>query len=150
MAANVQTVPMVCPPRSSGVLEAATVRSLPFLPWYPARFMSATRGWSVTARGIYRELLDCQWEMGALPESPSELQRLIGATNTEWRWWAQLVERKFPIGEDGRRRNLMLEEHRARSVGIRERNRAGADKTNAKRYGSKVVQFSSAGSRDEP
>jgi uncharacterized protein YdaU (DUF1376 family) len=126
------------------------MKSLPFLPWYPARFMSATRGWSVTARGVYRELLDCQWEMGSLPGDPRELQRLIGATNAEWRCWPQLVECKFPVGEDSRRRNQVMEEHRARSLGIRERNREGAAKTNAKRYGPRVVPFQGGGSRGEP
>jgi uncharacterized protein YdaU (DUF1376 family) len=118
---------------------------LPFLPWYPARFMSATRGWSVTARGIYRELLDCQWEMGSLPPTPAELQQLIGATAAEWKCWPSLVEPKFPLDTDNRRRNPTLEQHRAKSLGIRERNQVGASKTNAKRWGAKVVPFQSGG-----
>ncbi|MDP8986288.1 MAG: YdaU family protein [Pseudomonadota bacterium] len=122
---------------------------LPFLPWYPGRFLSSTRGWPVTARGVYRELLDCQWEMASLPPKPLELQRLIGATNAEWKYWALLIEPKFPLDNDGRRRNRQLEQHRARSVGLRERNRAGAAKTNAKRYGNKVVPFPNTGARDD-
>jgi len=31
-----------------------STESLPMLPWFPANFLSATRGWSVTARGVYR------------------------------------------------------------------------------------------------
>jgi uncharacterized protein YdaU (DUF1376 family) len=119
--------------------------SLPFMPWFPSRFLSSTRGWSITARGVYRELLDCQWEMGSLPASATELQEMIGATKTEWKYWPSLVETKFPVDADGRRRNPTLEQHRANSLGIRERNRAGAAKTNAKRYGSKVVPFQSGG-----
>ncbi len=118
---------------------------LPFLPWYPASFMSATRGWSVTARGVYRELLDCQWELGGLPATPTELQQLIGATVSEWKHWQSLVEAKFPLDADNRRRNPTLEQHRAKSLGIRARNQAGAGKTNAKRWGAKVVAFPSGG-----
>jgi uncharacterized protein YdaU (DUF1376 family) len=77
--------------------------------------MSSTRGWCVTARGIYRELLDCQWEIGGLPVDPVALQRLIGATNSEWKAWP-LVESKFPKGDDGLRRNPTLERHRERSI----------------------------------
>jgi len=86
--------------------------SFPMLPWYPASFHSATRGWSITARGIYRELLDAQWELGGLPAEAAALRRLIQASPTEWRSWAQ-VEAKFPIGADGLRRNVTLERHRA-------------------------------------
>jgi hypothetical protein len=111
--------------------------------------MSATRGWSVTARGIYRELLDCQWELGGLPAAATELQALIGATAIEWKYWAASVSKKFPIDADGLRRNPTLEEHRAKSLAIRERNRAGAAKTNAQRWGSKVVAFPAGGDRNE-
>ena len=91
-------------------------KSFPMMPWYPASFLSSTRGWSVTARGVYHQLLDCQWEMSALPADASELQRLIGATNAEWKCWPILVEPKFPVCPDGLRRNDTLEQHRARAI----------------------------------
>jgi len=118
-----------------------SAKPLPFMPWYPARFLSSTRGWPLTARAIYRELLDCQWELGGLPADPGELRRMIGATPAEWKYWRQFAERKFPIDADGQRRNATLEEHRTKSAAIRERNREGAGKTNAKRWGGKVVPF---------
>jgi uncharacterized protein YdaU (DUF1376 family) len=90
-------------------------RSLPMLPWYPSSFMSSTRGWSVTARGVYRELLDVQWEMGALPSEAETLQRIIVATNAEWKSW-RLIEGKFPIGTDGLRRNPRLEKEHANAI----------------------------------
>ena len=120
---------------------AMSARTLPFMPWYPGRFLSSTRGWPLTARAIYRELLDAQWEIGGLPADPGELRQMIGATPTEWKCWRQYAERKFPVGEDGRRRNLTLEEHRAKSLALRERNRIGASKTNAKRWGNTVIPF---------
>jgi uncharacterized protein YdaU (DUF1376 family) len=89
--------------------------SFAMLPWYPSSFISATRGWSVTARGIYRELLDSQWELGSLPADSAELQRLIGATNSEWKHWP-IVSPKFPQCSDGLRRNSRLEQHRAKCI----------------------------------
>ena len=85
------------------------------LPWFPGDFMTATRGWSVTARGVYRELLDAQWDMGALPSDPDELRGLINATPTEWGLGWKKCELKFPVGEDGQRRNGRLEMHRIKA-----------------------------------
>jgi uncharacterized protein YdaU (DUF1376 family) len=104
---------------------AMTKKSFPMMPWYPASFMSSTRGWSVTARGIYRELLDCQWEMAGIAADPAELRRLIGATPAEWKNWP-LVEVKFPICPDGLRRNPTLEKHRQRSAERSEKAAASA------------------------
>jgi len=109
-------------------------RSLPMLPWYPASFMSSTRGWGLAARAIYRELLDSQWDMGSVSADPASLQKLIGATATEWKSWP-IVEPKFPIGADGRRRNPTLEKHRIKAFALAERHRRGANKTNAQRWG---------------
>lgn len=70
-------------------------RSLPFLPWFCGDFIASTRGWSVTAGGAYRELLDVQWSMGSLPADQKELRAMIGATPAEWRTAWPLVEPKF-------------------------------------------------------
>jgi uncharacterized protein YdaU (DUF1376 family) len=105
----------------------AVRKSLPMLPWFPASFLSSTRGWSVTARGIYRELLDCQWEQGGLPSDPKELQALIGATRPEWKEWPR-VESKFPVCADGRRRNPRLERHRLNSIERSHKAHAAAQK----------------------
>lgn len=129
---------------SPAVLER---QSLPMLPWFPAAFMSSTRGWSVTARGIYRELLDSQWEMGDLPESSAALQKLVQATAAEWKNWP-IVEPKFPIGADGRRRNLKLEKIRGRALAKADRHRRGADKTNAKRWRAPVTRLPAEGTDD--
>jgi uncharacterized protein YdaU (DUF1376 family) len=124
-------------------------KAFPMLPWFPAAFMSSTRGWTVTARGIYRELLDCQWEMGSLPANTAALQRLIQATAKEWRSWSVVLERKFPVGPDGLRRNLTLEKHRSKSLELNARHRRGAEATNAKRWGSRVDPNDNAGDSDD-
>jgi uncharacterized protein YdaU (DUF1376 family) len=113
--------------------------SLAMLPWYPGDFMTATRGWSVTARGVYRELLDAQWDMGALPEDPEALRTLINATPLEWRAGWDKCEEKFPLGADGRRRNWRLEIHRVKTTKLAEAKRKGAGITNAKRAAQRAL-----------
>lgn len=87
---------------------------LAMMPWFPGDFMRSTRGWSVTAKGVYRELLDAQWDMGDLPADPEELRATIGATAEEWDLGWKKCEAKFPIKRSARR-NLRLETHRAKS-----------------------------------
>jgi hypothetical protein len=91
------------------------------MPWFPGDFMRSTRGWSLTARAVYRELLDAQWDLGALPSGPQELAEMIGANPGEWsKGWSK-CECKFPVGNDGQRRNLRLEEHRSKSKTLADR-----------------------------
>lgn len=104
---------------------------LHWLPWYPASFLSATRGWSVTAKGVYRELLDAQWELGVLPDDPAALRRLIGASEQEWSEGWRHCAAKFEVC-DGGLRNRRLEDHRAESTRLRDRRAEGARRTNAK------------------
>jgi uncharacterized protein YdaU (DUF1376 family) len=103
------------------------------MPWFPRNFLGETRGWSVTAKGVYRELLDAQWDMGALPADPEELRVLIGATPEEWtKGWAKACQ-KFTATEDGRLINLPLEENRNKATELAERRAQGAHTVNAKR-----------------
>jgi hypothetical protein len=115
-------------------------QSLPMLPWFPAAFLSSTRGWPVTARGICRELIDSQWELRSLPADPAALQKLIGASAAEWKSWP-IVEPKFPIGADGLRRNPNLEKIRRLALLKAARHRRGADKTNTKRWRAPVTRL---------
>lgn len=110
------------------------------LPWYPRDFSSATRLWPLVARGVYRELLDLQWDVGGmepgtLPEDDQELRLLVRASLAEWRIAWPLVEPKFPKVEGGRR-NQRLEEHRQAAVREYLARLSGAHKTNAKRHGN--------------
>jgi len=108
--------------------------SLAMLPWYPGDFMRSTRGWSVTAKGVYRELLDAQWDIGGLPEDPEQLRALIGATATEWAQGWKRCEEKFVVCHDGSRRNTVLEHHRDRTLSLREGRSAGGKAAAAKRW----------------
>lgn len=108
----------------------------PRLPWYPRDFASATRGWPLVARAIYRELLDVQWDMGSLPNDETMLRRMADATEEEWGIAWPIVSAKFVVRDDGTLRNSRLEQHRAQAVDLYRRRSAGAKKTNAKRWGN--------------
>ncbi len=103
------------------------------MPWYPRDFASSTRGWSLLERGLYRELLDAQWDLGGLPNDERVLQRIVGATAAEWRAAWHVVSQKFVVCDDGLLRNPKLEEHREKSIGLWRKHSAGANKTNAQR-----------------
>lgn len=105
------------------------------LPWYPRDFASSTRGWTINERGIYRELLDCQWDMAGLPGNPDEMRLMIGATPDEWLAGWPRCECKFPIDSDGHRRNPRLERHRAHSLSLYGRTRKRAQGAAEARWG---------------
>lgn len=76
-----------------------------------------------------------QWDTGHIPADPRQLRSLIGATPAEWRLIWQRVESKFPLSDDGLRRNGRLEAHRSKAMVLAERQRAGARSTNLKLWG---------------
>lgn len=107
----------------------ATPPQLPGYRWFPRDFASSTRGWPLAARGVYRELLDAQWDLGALPANPDDLRKLAGAKASEWRVAWDYVASKFPL-LDGRRRNPRMETHRASALAQYEARRDAAANTN--------------------
>jgi uncharacterized protein YdaU (DUF1376 family) len=113
------------------------------MPWYPRDFASSTRTFPLVARGAYRELLDAQWDIGGmnsgfLPADPEELRELVRATPDEWKIAWRFLERQFPRveGQMGRQ-NGKLEQHRQAAVREYLKRKAGADATNAARWGNR-------------
>lgn len=98
-----------------------------FLPLYPRDFLASTLGWTASERGHYLTLLMVQWDRGSLPADLPSLERLSPGVGESW----GLLDGKFPIGEDGQRRNRRLEEHRAKAEAVAEKRakagRAGAN-----------------------
>jgi uncharacterized protein YdaU (DUF1376 family) len=106
----------------------------PKMPWFPRDFASSTRGWPLVARGVYRELLDAQWDAsdGTLPDDEEVLRSIAGATPAEWKLAWRYVEPKFPRVEGGRR-NARLQAHRDTLIRKYIAQKSGADRTNARR-----------------
>ena len=88
-----------------------------YMPLYVRDFLTSTLGWSAEERGHYLTLLMVAWDRGSLPAELDSLERLSqGVTNV----WPMLAD-KFPVGDDGQRRNARLEQHRERCVELKEK-----------------------------
>ncbi len=72
---------------------------LGYYKWYPRDFYSSikVRGMSFTARAIYRELLDLQWENGCLT-SVQQMLNVLGITSEQWSEFAPYLDQLFPGG----------------------------------------------------
>ncbi len=108
------------------------------LVWYarfPGDWMRETREQRPETRLAYVELLDAQWDLRDLPRAPEELRKLVrGLTRRQFRIAWPFIESKFPrVGT--RRQNAALEAQRDKAHDLIERHRAGAQKTNALRWG---------------
>src|SRR5262245_52626384 len=87
---------------------------LPWYRWFPSDFLGETYGWELVARGIYRELLDLQWQQGTLPADPKKLRELARAKPREWRIaWPQISEKFLEV--NGGRQHMGLAKLRAES-----------------------------------
>jgi uncharacterized protein YdaU (DUF1376 family) len=91
------------------------------MPFWGTDFMAATLGWSASERGAYMILLWAAWEGDGLPGEPERLFRIDPDIRAAW----HLLEDKFPLHTDGKRRNQRQERERAE---MREQGKRNADK----------------------
>ena len=93
----------------------------PWMPFWGTDFMASTLGWSASERGAYMILLWAAWEGDGLPSEPERLFRIDPDIRAAW----HLLEDKFPLQTDGKRRNQRQERERAE---MREQGKRNADK----------------------
>lgn len=93
----------------------------PWMPFWGTDFMAATLGWSASERGAYMILLWAAWEGDGLPSEPERLFRIDPDIRAAW----HLLEDKFPLHTDGKRRNQRQERERAE---MRQQGKRNADK----------------------
>jgi uncharacterized protein YdaU (DUF1376 family) len=81
-------------------------------PWYPRDFASSitVRSMSFTARAIYRELLDIQWENGCLTDV-ERLLNILAISQEQWSEFAPYLDELFPDG-----RNIRLDQLRTEAI----------------------------------
>jgi uncharacterized protein YdaU (DUF1376 family) len=97
----------------------------PFAGWfdmYPERFIAGTAIMDLAERGAYITLLCHQWLAESLPADPRILARLAGGDVSP------AVLDKFPICEDGKRRNAKLERVRQEQVERMQKNKGRAQR----------------------
>lgn len=104
-----------------------------YIPFFGRDFYASTAMWTAEEVGHYIRLLVIQWDSGGLP---AELERLELVSPGVGRVW-QLLSGKFPLCDDGLRRNARMEEHRAKAEDLKEARaeagRAGGSKSQANR-----------------
>lgn len=99
--------------------------------WYARDFLASTtvRRMSITAQGVYRALLDVQWEDGMVPANYAEAMGVIRATRPEGKAFEPFFETCFPGGKNSR-----LDYERCEAVRFIERQReAGTASAKAKK-----------------
>ena len=104
-----------------------------YIPFFGRDFYASTAMWTAEEVGHYIRLLVIQWDSGGLP---AELERLELVSPGVGRVW-KLLSGKFPLCDDGLRRNVRMEEHRAKAEDLKEARaeagRAGGSKSQANR-----------------
>ena len=119
---------------------AADTRVDVYLPLYVRDFLTSTIGWTAEERGHYLTLLMIQWDRGSLPAESEDLERISPGV---CRCWSVLAG-KFPVCEDGTRRNAKLEEHRCRCVEIREKRSQAAKSAASGRWSGDASRIANA------
>lgn len=121
---------------------------LHFLPWVPRDFRATTQLWPLVPKAAYRELLDLQWEVGGLPDDEQVLRGCVGASPKEWKLAWSFLAQKFPVCDDGLRRNPRLERHRQDALERRQRFQARSEKGNRARWNRSSSNAQSTPSRN--
>lgn len=111
-----------------------------FMPLYVRDFLTSTFGWTAEQRGHYLTLLMVAWDRGGLPAELEHIERLSPGVAATW----PLLADKFPVGDDGVRRNSRLEKHRTKCIVLKEK-RVNA----AKRAAAARAAHASAGANVE-
>ena len=111
-----------------------------YLPLYVRDFLTSTIGWTAEERGHYLTLLMIQWDRGSLPAEANDLERLSPGVCQCW----SVLAGKFPVSEDGTRRNAKLEEHRTRCVEIREKRSQAAKSAASGRWSVDASRIANA------
>ena len=111
-----------------------------YLPLYVRDFLTSTIGWTAEERGHYLTLLMIQWDRGSLPEENNDLERLSPGVGQCW----SVLAGKFPVCDDGTRRNAKLEEHRTRCVEIREKRSQAARSAASGRWAGDASRIANA------
>ena len=91
--------------------------SAPWISFYGEDFYRSTNGWTLLERGAYMFLLWESWVCDGLNPDPQRIFRSDPDLEALW----SLLEPKFPIAADGRRRNPRLEAIRSTMINMSNR-----------------------------
>lgn len=128
-------------------------RELPYMPWWPQDFLTATAHWTCAERGAYAALLMYEWILDGLPNDAAELGLLCNTPPDVFQQLWRRVGRKF-VADGAQLRNKRLEEHRVNAMRLYAARARGAQQTNAqraaKRNGQRVAQHNGQRNAQRP
>ena len=104
-----------------------------YIPFFGRDFYASTAMWTAEEVGHYIRLLVIQWDSGGLP---TELERLELVSPGVGRVWP-LLSSKFPVCDDGLRRNCRMEEHREKATELKDARSEAGQEGNRKRWGDR-------------
>jgi uncharacterized protein YdaU (DUF1376 family) len=89
-------------------------------------------GWTAEERGHYIVLLITQWEQGGIPANADRVELISAGVSSCW----ATLEPKFPLCDDGLRRNARLEEHRRKATELQQKRHEKAALAARARWGA--------------
>jgi hypothetical protein len=108
------------------------MKDAPAFDFYPERWLAGVAALTDTEQAVYLRLLCHAWLNDGLPADLKVINRMAGAKVNP------SVLAKFPLGDDGHRRNAKLEEVRASQRNRIATAKAKSAKMHAGRYGEKL------------
>ncbi len=123
--------------------------ALPWLAWWPADYLGATRAMTIAERGAYIDLLNYSWLNGPLPHEPDRLARMIGVTPQEFAAVWPMIRPKFEVTPHGLVNNRM---ERERQIAIANQGKRSdkASKAAGARWGTSDAQSSAPSINSRP
>jgi uncharacterized protein YdaU (DUF1376 family) len=106
-----------------------------YMPMFGRDFLASTAGWTAAERGHYFVLLIVQWEQGAIPDGLDRLELVSPGVTAAW----AILEPKFPVGDDGLRRNRRLEAHREKAQELKDARSEAGKRGNDARWARKRI-----------
>lgn len=97
--------------------------SSPAFQFYPGDWIISTRRLSPDARCVHIDLLAFGWEDDGIPDDPCVLASMCAMTPARFRRAWTEIEAKWPLAEEGKRRNPRQERQRSEYGELREKRR---------------------------
>jgi len=121
----------------------------PAYQWYVKDWRSSRKVQLMTyqQRGMYREMLDEQWEEFSLPDSPHAVAALLGGHAGIWEKEWKTLRACFTLISEGRIQNKRLEKERAKQRNRREAGSRGGQNSGKSRHGQVEALSDSASSK---
>lgn len=104
-----------------------------YIPFFGRDFYASTAMWTAEEVGHYIRLLVIQWDSGGLPAELERLELVSPGVRNVW----PLLSSKFPVCDDGMRRNARMEAHREKAEELKDARSEAGQEGNRKRWGDR-------------